>query len=79
MIATIQTFILACVGSSLPADEFGIVSVIYGIVKSSSSNELKTTLFPAGGNSISYVIIVVSQNGVDVRSSSHGIKLMRSE
>ena len=78
-IAMIHTFLLACDRSWLPAGEFGILSVIYGIVKSSSSSKLKPTFFPEGGNSISYVIIVVSLNGVDVRSISHGIKLRRSE
>ena len=53
--------------------------MICGIVKSSSSSKLKPTLFSEVGNSISYVSIVVSQNGVNVRSSSHGIKLSRSE
>ena len=32
-------------------------------------------MFPEGVNSISYVTMAVSQNGVNVRSSSHGIKL----
>ena len=59
--------------------EFGIVSVIYGIVKYSSSSKLKPTFFPEGGNSISYMRIVVEQNRVDAGSSSHGIKLRRSE
>ena len=79
LIYMIYTFLLACAGSWWPADEFGTVSVIYGIVKSSSSSKLKPTFFPEGGNSISYLIIVVSQNGVNVKSSLHGIKLSRSE
>ena len=53
--------------------------MIYGIVKSSSSSKLKTNLFTEGDNSISYLRIVVSQNELDVTSSSHGIKLSRSE
>ena len=36
-----------------------------GIVKYSSSNKLEPILFPEGDISISYVRIVVSQNGVD--------------
>ena len=56
-----------------------IVSVIYGTVKYSSSSKLKTTFFPEIRYTISYVIIVVSQKGVNVRSSSHGMKLRRSE
>ena len=43
--------------------------MMYSIVKYSSYSKSKPTLFPEGGNSISYVIIVVSLNGVDVRSS----------
>ena len=69
LIAIIHTFLLACNGSLLTDDEFGILSMIYGIVKSSSSSKLKPTLFPGGGNSISYTIFVVSLNGVDVISS----------
>ena len=53
--------------------------MIYGIIKYSSSSELKSTLFTEGGESISYAIIVVSLNGVDVISSWHGIKLRGSE
>ena len=79
LIAMIQTFILSCAGSWWPDGIFGILLVTFGIVKSSSYNKLKSTFFPEGGNSISYVVIVVSQNGVDVRSSSHGIKLRRYE
>ena len=45
--------------------------------KISSSNELKPILFPKKGNSISYVSIVVSQNGVNLRPISYGIKLIR--
>ena len=52
--------------------------MIYGIVKSSSSSKLKSTLFPEESNPISYVRIVVSLHGVDVISGSHGIKLRRS-
>ena len=44
-----------------------------------SSNKLKPILFPAGGKSISYVRIVVSQNVLDVRSKLHGIKLRSSK
>ena len=61
------------------AGKLGTLSVIYVIVNSSSSSKLKPTLFPEGGNSIPYVIIVVSQNGVDVIPISHEIKLRRSE
>ena len=61
------------------AGGFAIVSVIYGIVKSSSSSKLKPTFFSEGVNSISYVRIVVSQNVLDIRSSSHGIKFSGSE
>ena len=75
----IHTFFLACVGSYWFVGEFGIVSVTYGILKYSSYNKLKPTSYPEGGNSISSVIIVVLMNGVDLRSSSHGIKLRRSE
>ena len=53
--------------------------MLYGIVNSSSSSELISTFFTEGYKSISYVIIVVSQNGVDVISSSHVIKLRRFE
>ena len=53
--------------------------MIYVIVNSSSSSKLKPTLFPEGGNSIPYAIIVVSQNGVDVIPISNEIKLRRSE
>ena len=49
-----------------------------GIVKYSSSNKIKP-IFPKGGNSISYVRIVGSQNRVDVRPSLHGIKLRLHE
>ena len=52
---------------------------MYGIVKSSSSSKLKPNLFPEVGNSMSYVIIVVSLNGVDLRSSTHEIRLRRFE
>ena len=48
-----------CVGSWWLAGEFGILSMTEVIVKYSSSNKLKPILFPEGGNSISYVIIVV--------------------
>ena len=65
LIAMISTFFLYCVGSWWLAGEFGILSMIECIVKYSSSNKLKPILFPEGGNSISYVRIVVSQNGVD--------------
>ena len=78
LIAVIDTF-FACVGSLWLAGEFGIVSVIYGILKSSSSCKLKPNFLPDGVYSISYGEIVVSQNGVDLRSSSHGINLSRSE
>ena len=77
-IVMLHTFSLACVGSWWPSDEFGIVSVIHGIVKYKLSSKLKPTLFPEGGDSISYVGIVLSLNGVDLRSCSHGIKLRRS-
>ena len=40
--------------------EFDILSTTEGIVKYSSFNKLKPILFPEGGNSISYVRIVVS-------------------
>ena len=56
-----------------------IVSILQMILKYSSFNKLKPIFFLKVGNSISYVRIVVSQNGVDVRSISHGIKLRRSE
>ena len=52
---------------------------MYGIVKYSSSSKLKPTFFPEGGNSISYVITLLSLNGVDVISSFHGIRLRSSE
>ena len=44
-----------------------------------SSSKLKITFLPEGGNSISYVRIVLSLNGVDVGSSLHGINLRRYE
>ena len=78
LVDILHKFYLACNGSLWQASEFGIVSVIYGILKSSSFIKLKPTLFPEGYNSISYVIIVVSLNGVDVRLSSHGVKFRRS-
>ena len=53
--------------------------MIYGLIKYSSSSELKRILFPDRGNSISYVTLVVSLNVFDVRSSSHKIKLWRAE
>ena len=53
--------------------------MMYGIVEYSSCSKLKPTLFLEGGNPISYAIIVVSLNGVDVKSSYFGIKLRRSE
>ena len=43
---------LACVVSWWPDGEFGILSVTQGIIKYSSSNELKRILFSTGGNSI---------------------------
>ena len=43
---------------------------MYVILKYSSSSKLKPTFFPEIGNAMSYVIIVVSLNGVDVRSIS---------
>ena len=52
---------------------------MYGIVKSSSSSILKPSFFPEGDNSISFVIAIVSLNGVDLRLSSHGIKFRRYE
>ena len=55
------------------------LSVIYLIVKPSPSSKLKPNVFLDGVNSISYVIIVISRNGVDVGSSSHVIKLRMSE
>ena len=79
LIATIYTFRLACDGSWQPAVELGIVSVMKGIVKSSPSSKLKPIFFPEGGNSMSYVIMVSSLNGVDVISSLHGIRSRRSE
>ena len=51
---------------------------MYEIVKYSSFSKLKPTFFPEGGNSISYVIIVISLNVVYVKSSSRVIKLRRS-
>ena len=60
------------------AVKFGILSRIYGMLKSSSSNKLKPILFPEEGTSISYVIIMVSLNGMEVRSSSQWIKFSRS-
>ena len=68
-----------CAGSWLSDGKFGILSVMYGIVRSLSSSKLKPTFFTEGGNSISYVRVFVSRNGVGVRSSSHGIKLRRYE
>ena len=53
--------------------------MIYGIVKSSSYSKLKPHLFLEESNSISYVSIFASLNGVEVISRSHGIKLRRSE
>ena len=53
--------------------------MIYGIIKYLSYSKLKPNFFPDGDKSISYGTIVVSQNGVDVISSSHGIKLSSSE
>ena len=53
--------------------------MIYGIVKYSSSSKLKPTFFPEGGKPISHVRIVVSLNGVDLISSTHGINLRGSE
>ena len=74
----VHTFNIACVGSWQPAGEFVIVSIIYWMVKSFSSNKLKPILFPSGGNQISYLRTVASQNGVYVRSSSHGTNLIQS-
>ena len=52
LIAMIHTCFLYCVGSLWLAGEFGILSMIEGIVKYSSSNKLKPILFPEEGNSI---------------------------
>ena len=49
-IETIQTLLLDYVGSWLLAVKFGILSRIYGMLKSSSSNKLKTIFFPEGVN-----------------------------
>ena len=70
---------LAYVGSWWPAGEFENLSVMYGIVKYSSSRGLNQTFFPEGDNWISYVRKNLSKNGWDIRSSSYGIKLKRSE
>ena len=78
-IEIIQTLLLDYVGSWLLAVEFGIVSIIYGMLKSSSSNKLKPIFFPEGGNSILYVIIMVYLNGVEFGSSSQWIKFSRFE
>ena len=67
LIETIHPFRFSYVGSLWPAGEFGIVSGIKGIEKSSSFSKLKSILFTEGGNSILYVRIVVLLNGVDVR------------
>ena len=75
--AMIHTSFLECVESLWPAGELIIVPIIYGMVKSLSFNKLKSILFPAGGNSGSYITMTGSQNGVDLRSSSHRIKLIR--
>ena len=40
---------------------------------------MKPVCFPSGGNSITYVIIDASKNGIGVRSSWHGTKLSRSK
>ena len=59
--------LLDCVGSWWPAGEFRIISMAKGIVKYSSYYKLKPILFTEG------------VNWVDIRSSSHGIKLSSSE
>ena len=59
LIVMIHKFSLACVGSRLLAGEFGVVSAIYRVVKSSSSSKLKPTFFPKGVKPISNVRIVV--------------------
>ena len=51
---------------------------MYRVVKSSSSSKLKPKFFPEVGNSISYVIIFVSLNGVDIISISRIIRLRMS-
>ena len=66
-IAIIHILFLDCVGNLWQTGEFWIVSIKEGIVKSVPSNKLKPIFFPEGGSSISYVRIVVSQNGVDAR------------
>ena len=73
-IEIIQTLLLYYVGSWLLAVEFGIVSIIYGMLRSSSTNKLKPVFFPERGNSISYVRIMVSLNVLEVISSSQWIK-----
>ena len=78
-ISIIHTFFLARVWSCWLTGECCIVSMTLLIVKYSSYNKLKQIFFPGGGNIIAYVIIFVSQNGVDVISSSNGIKLIRSK
>ena len=70
---------LAYVGSWWPAGEFENLSVMYGIVKYSSSRGLNQTFFPEGDNWISYVRKNLSKNGWDIRSSSYGIKLSRTK
>ena len=60
IIAMIQKLSLACVGNWWTAGEFVTVSIIYGMVKLSSTNKLKPIFFPAGVNSISYVMVVTS-------------------
>ena len=50
-----------------------------GVYYLSSSSKLKPIFFTSGGNSISYVRIVVLLNGVGLRSSSHGINFSRYE
>ena len=52
LITMIHTFCSACDGSWWPAGEFGIVSVIYEIVKYLSSSKSKPTFFPYGVNLI---------------------------
>ena len=64
LIAMIHTFFLFWIGSLWLSGEFFILSMKEGIVEYLSSNKLKPILSQEGGNSISYVIIVVSQNGV---------------
>ena len=49
-IKIIQTLLLDYVGSWLLAVKFGILSRIYGMLKSSSSNKLKPIFFPEGVN-----------------------------